>query len=108
MKTLEYALQDISNDSNWGIYASYPLTAQTEIRFGQPQFENGGLLDEKKFVINGESANDRIQDMIDVSLGEEDYQREIAIETLIDELNAEACPKHDYVYAASVCTCHLE
>ena len=86
---LKEALATINYDSSWAIYAEYPLTEDTPCRFGQTQFENGGLLDDKTFVINGESAHDRVQDMIDVSVGEEDYQREIAIETLIFELNDE-------------------
>ena len=83
------ALQSISYDASWGIYAKYPISADSECRYGQTQFENGGLLDDKKFIIDGESATDRIEDMIDHSLGEEDYQREVAIQMLIDELNDE-------------------
>ena len=83
------ALNRIKYDPSWAIYAEYPLTPESDCRYGQTQFENGGLLDDKEFIINGESANDRISNQIDPEDGDEDYQREIAIETLIDELNEE-------------------
>ena len=83
---LKEACLKISYDSSWAIYADAPFTDESEARFGQTQFENGGLLDDKVFFANGEVVNDAIETQIDFSLGEENYQREIAAETLIQEI----------------------
>jgi hypothetical protein len=61
MKLIEALLQ-IQYDSNWGIWAEPDedgkFTEDAEARYGQRIFENGGLLDEKVYVCNGENIGD--------------------------------------------------
>ena len=51
------AIRNIDDSNQWGIYAELPLTIDSEVRIGQTQFENGGLLDSKEYIINGEQVN---------------------------------------------------
>ena len=51
------AIRNIEDSNQWGIYAELPLTIDSEVRIGQTHFENGGLLDSKEFIINGEQVN---------------------------------------------------
>lgn len=55
---LKDALLDIEYNSSWAIWAdldeSGQLTEDAEARYGQRIFENGGLLDDKVFVCDGE------------------------------------------------------
>lgn len=52
MKLLD-AVKNIQYDSSWGIWAEFPFTPNSEARYGQVQFENGDLLDEKQFFADG-------------------------------------------------------
>lgn len=83
---LREAILSISYDRSWAIYADSPFQPESEARFGQRIFKNGGILDEKKFFCDGELANDAVETQIDPSAGDEDYQRECAAETLIEEI----------------------
>ena len=85
LATLEAS--EIVND--FGIWAEAPFTEDSESRIGRTQFENGGLLDEKQFVCTLASLTARIDAQIDEADGDIEYQREIAIETLIAELEDE-------------------
>lgn len=46
-------------DRGWAIYAT-SCDAGAEARLGQTQFENGGVLDDKHFICNGEQLGDAI------------------------------------------------
>lgn len=46
----------IQGDEGWAVYAE-SSDPNADARYGQTQFKNGGLLDNKKFIINGENAN---------------------------------------------------
>lgn len=83
---LKEAILRINYDANWGIYAESPFTSNSPARIGQTHFENGGVLDDKEYFCNGEVANDAVETQVDRSFGEEDYQREVAAEILIDEI----------------------
>ena len=59
--TLIEAIENISYSRQWGIWASLEegrFTEDSEARYGQKCFENGGMLDEFVFFGNGESIND--------------------------------------------------
>jgi len=56
LANLANLVAEISNDSGWAVYAE-GLEADSPARYGQTQFENGGLRDDKSFVIDGEMAN---------------------------------------------------
>ena len=58
MNTLSEFIQHIGYDSSWGIWATPPFTPDSEARYGQCQFENGGVLDEKVFAVEGERCGD--------------------------------------------------
>ena len=86
-KTLKQQLiEGFSPDPTYGIYADAPFSEDSECRIGQVCFENGGVLDDKQFVCNLESIEYRIDLMIDEESGEVDYQREVAVESLIQEM----------------------
>lgn len=54
---LTKALLKIQYDASWGIWAELvngKFTEDSEWRYGQVLFENGGLLDSKVFLCNGE------------------------------------------------------
>ena len=53
---LKDLITGIQNSSSWGIWAK-GTEPESEARYGQAQFENGGLLDDKTFIIDGEQAN---------------------------------------------------
>lgn len=51
----------IQYDSSWGIWAELidgKFTPESQARYGQTQFENGGLLDEFNYFADGESIWD--------------------------------------------------
>ena len=75
--------------TDFGIWAAAPFTEDSESRIGRTQFENGGLLDEKQFVGTLASLTARIDAHIDEADGDIEYQREIAVKTLIAELEDE-------------------
>ena len=87
MKLLE-ALQNIQYDNSWGIWAELldgKLTEESPARYGQVQFENGGLLDNYVMVCTGELPADRLVEWCDDSDESEwDWQ---FTETLLNELN---------------------
>ena len=85
---LSQALQTVNYESSWGIWAQKVdglFTAESDARFGQVCFENGGLLDCMEFVCNGEHPHDW-----DNSCNEGliDVDSFADIDVLIDELNA--------------------
>lgn len=47
------AIVKINPDESWGIWAEYPFVENSEARYGQHRFENGGLLDNMKYFSNG-------------------------------------------------------
>ena len=53
MNRLADLIIKIQYDSSWGIWASTPFTPDSDARYGQRQFENGGLLDGKEFFADG-------------------------------------------------------
>ena len=58
---LSTALKNISYDSSFAVYAEKiddRFVPHSPARFGQVQFENGGLMDDKEFVCNGEAPHD--------------------------------------------------
>lgn len=62
------AIPSISYDSNWGVWAELidgELKAESEARFGQKCFENGGVADGYVFVCNGEIAGDHVAQWVD-------------------------------------------
>lgn len=64
MKLVE-TITKINNDPSVAVYADTPFTAESEARIGQTCFENGGLLDSKEWVGNGDSLNSRATDWIE-------------------------------------------
>ena len=56
--TLSEAAISIQYDSNWGIWASLEdgkFAADSQARYGQRCFENGGVIDEFRYFANGET-----------------------------------------------------
>ena len=89
MKLKDRLMQLSSIESNWGIWAEAPFSENSDSRVGQIQFENGGLLDDKQPVGTLESLTREIEGQIDDEDGDLEYQREVAVETLIGELEEE-------------------
>jgi hypothetical protein len=84
--TLKDLASSISYDSSWGIWAELidgKFAPQSQARYGQRQFENGGLLDEFKFFADGEKIGDSIAEYCN---GDNDFKDE-AISELIDSIN---------------------
>jgi hypothetical protein len=71
----------VSYDSSWAIYAD-DCSANAEARIGQTQFDNGGLLDDKKFICTGQQLGDAIQRWTD---GEEIDADDLDIDGLLQE-----------------------
>ena len=71
----------VSYDSSWGIYAD-GCTANAEARLGQTQFENGGVLDGKRFICDGVQLGDAIQRWTD---GKDVYMVNLDIDGLLQE-----------------------
>jgi hypothetical protein len=72
--TLAEAAAAIQYDSNWGVWASLDdgkFTPESQARYGQRCFENGGMLDEFQYFTNGETIQNflleegDIDDLID-------------------------------------------
>ena len=85
-KLLKDLAASIQYDSSWGIWAELingKFTPDSEARYGQRQFENGGLLDEFEFFADGEKIGDSISEYCD---GDDDFTEE-AISELIDSVN---------------------
>lgn len=51
------AIVNINPDGNWGIWAEYPFVENSHSRYGQRQFENGGLLDDLRYFSNGRDVH---------------------------------------------------
>lgn len=89
MKTLQSILKsNLSYDSSWGVWAEVidgEFKPESEARFGQRIFENGGMLDDFRKVGSNEWIVDRIQDYTD---GDNDFLEE-AIADVIDKANIE-------------------
>ena len=86
MSTLNDLAASIQYDSSWGIWAKLidgKFSPESQARYGQRQFENGGLLDEFEFFADGEKIGDSIAEYCD---GDDDYTDE-AIAELIDSVN---------------------
>lgn len=86
--TLSQALQNVSYDASWGIWAEKNVdgsfTDKSESRFGQVCFENGGLLDDMDFVCNGERPHEWANSWAD---GDSEFDSWADIDVLIGELN---------------------
>lgn len=63
--TLLEAITQIQYDGGWGIWADAPFTPHSDARYGQCQFENGGLLDGKEFFADGEECGDYLASWLD-------------------------------------------
>lgn len=90
--TLAQAIKSIQYDSSWGIYAEKidgQFRADSPARYGQRQFENGGVLDECEFVMDGVRAGDEIASQLeDVEEDMRDEMLDEAVAFILDELNA--------------------
>lgn len=85
--TLKDALKNIQYDSSWGIWAEKInglFTLESQSRYGQLIFENGGLLDDWEYVCSGEFPHDWATSWADGGDSSESFND---IEILIDELN---------------------
>lgn len=71
----------ISYDRGWGIYAT-DCSPDAEARIGQTQFENGGLLDSKHFICDGQQLGDALLRWTD---GEDFDMDDLDIEGLLQE-----------------------
>lgn len=92
MKLIE-AIQRIQYDDNWTIWAEVPFTPDSEARYGQRQFEQGGVIDDKEVFASGTRCRDFIAawNASDEENEEEDvayFEREAA-ERLIEEVEEE-------------------
>ena len=67
MLYLKNAVMDIQNSVGWAVYAD-GTEPNSLARYGLTLFENGGLLDDKKFIMNGEQANDALMRFCDGDL----------------------------------------
>ena len=63
MKLLD-AVMDIQGGEDWGIWAEFPFTPESEARYGQRQFENGGLRDDKVYFSNGLFVNQYLSNYV--------------------------------------------
>ena len=107
MTLLDALKRGLSIDSNWAIYAESPFTAESESRVGQTQFENGGKLDDKEFVVNGEQLENyieefrqNIEDLLeDLCADQSDFHillEEWIEDDLIMRLDLERCARVDF------------
>lgn len=65
MATLKELANNISYDSSWGIWAGLidgKFTADSDARYGQRQFQNGGVLDGFEFFADGVQVRDHADD----------------------------------------------
>lgn len=88
MTLIQILTGSVSYDSSWSVYAEKingEFVGESPARFGQNQFENGGLLDDCEFF----ASNERIVELIESwSEGDADFAEEAA-EMLISEINEE-------------------
>lgn len=81
--TLIEAIKTIGYDNNWAIYAEKidgEFRADSPARFGQRQFDNGGVIDDAEYFANGERIGDLMAE------GEDGFEAETA-SWIIDQLN---------------------
>jgi hypothetical protein len=55
----------INYSNTEALYLDVPFSRDSEIRFGQPIFENGGLLDDKRYFCTNEDFIDAIDAYLD-------------------------------------------
>lgn len=82
---IDYLTGGLTYDSSWAIYAERidgEFKPESPARFGQRQFENGGLLDNKEIFTTNESAVDFMNSYTD---GDDDYLKEAALELIQHE-----------------------
>ena len=93
-RLLKDLVGSIQYDSSWGIWAELidgKFTPQSEARYGQKIFENGGLLDDFAYFYDGVQIGDNYISWFD-GIDESDIdhaQKEDWIEQLIEEKNEE-------------------
>lgn len=88
---LTEAITRIQYDSSWAIWADTPFTPDSEARYGQRQFEQGGVLDSKSFFADGIQVGDyigRFCDWDDALLSDNDAVEEAA-KDMIDTTQAD-------------------
>ena len=83
---LKNLVVEIQNDSNWAVYAD-SNDPEAPARYGQRQFENGGVLDGKHFVIDGQMAAQALMSYTDGDPAwlDEHGDREEFLQWMIDE-----------------------
>lgn len=79
-------------EDDWGIWASHPHTLQSEARWGQTQFKNGGVLDEMEFFATNRDIIDAAWEYCDGDPNAKDCPFDIdeivwAVFDAIDEQN---------------------
>ena len=89
MKLLE-ALQQISYDSSWCIFAELSengeLTEDSEARYGQKQYEGGGMRDDFVYVCDGVFPSEYLLDWCEGCEGDCEWDWQFTME-LIEQLN---------------------
>lgn len=75
----------INYSNTEAIYLSTPFSGESEVRFGQRMFENGGLLDDKRFLCGNDTFTNAIDFYIDSEYSEDYSTQEIA-EYLVEHL----------------------
>lgn len=68
--TLAAAAAAIQYDSNWGVWASLneegKFAADSDARYGQICFDNGGMLDDFRYFAGGETIQDFLSEWGDI------------------------------------------
>ena len=102
MTLKEVICKGLEDQEQWAIYAEAPFTPESEARIGQRQFENGGLLDDKEYVINGAALNrhdsifyDYVGGLISDSQEMDAAREEWIAEELIPELETDRQERAD-------------
>ena len=89
MDTLSELIRRAGYEDSWGIWAEAPFTPDSPARYGQRQFENGGLLDSKVFFASGTRCGDFLAEYCPRDdEGNLDYMGEGA-DALIEEIEQE-------------------
>ena len=55
----------VNYSSTEAIYLSTPFTEKSEVRFGQRQFKDGGIIDGKDFFCSNDALTDEIEEYLD-------------------------------------------
>lgn len=84
MKLIERQITEsgLNYSNTEAVYLEKPFSGESEVRFGQPQFENGGLLDDKEFF----ATNARLIDELWAYCGEEDPPADACVSELVEYL----------------------